>query len=284
MKDRLGFSGEFKILKPSNYKETLNVNPLWYLPDSPVGKLLENAGFSGIDAKKPIDWSQVQWETFHLIHAARIKGELAIGTKEEFPANFNDDDDRWCPEDWDYKRNRGINRFTGKENISVQKDHSDLIVAHHTNTTPGYSLEFFNTLAMLRLYVPEFIKGFPTYDGKFHPLNSGHYSRDGKIQFHGYHCYIRQSGVMQRTLRQDETGFHAGSYPINTHATGIVLDGDFTDSMPTQNQISSLKLLINYLEPDNIIAHQEVKDKDGNRTSHNCPGGKWDIWKRKIGV
>lgn len=283
MVDRRGSSIEFKILNPSKYEEELKENPLWYHPDNPVGKLLVNAGFSGINSEKPLNWSQEQWEIFHLIHIARIKGKLAIGTEEEFPTNFNDDD-RWCPQNWDYRNSRGINRFNGKENSKVKKVHPDTVVIHHTNTAPGYSLEFFNTLAMLRLYVPEFIKGFPTYDGKLHPLNSGHYNHKREMQFHGYHCYIRQNGIMQRVLRQDETGFHAGSYQMNIQSTGIVLDGDFTNSSPTYNQISSLRALIKYLEPDQVIAHQEVTDVNGNKTSHNCPGGKWDVWKSKIVV
>lgn len=280
--ERLRSGQEYKFFNSqelTQLNEELKRNPLWYMPDTPVGKLLDSSPFWGDEAEKPGEWDK-KWELFRLIHEARVEGRLALGNKNQFKENFNDDD-RWCTENWDKDKNAGINRFTGELNPKVEKPHPDTVVIHHTNTPPGFSLEFFNTLAMLRLYVPLARGGFPTYDGKNYPLNSGHYDKEGKMLFHGYHYYIRENGDVEQVLREDETGFHAGNYDVNIKATGIALDGDFTDSIPPQAQIKAVNNLLKSLKPENIIGHQEVELKQV-KVAHNCPGGKWDIWKHKL--
>jgi hypothetical protein len=281
--ERLISRQEYKLFSSqeiSGLNKELKENTLWYMPNTPVGKLLDESPFWGDEAKKPGEWDKT-WEVFRLIHDARIEGRLALGNKNQFKENFNDDD-RWCPENWDHERNFGINRFTKELNPAVEKPHPDTVVIHHTNTPPGFSLDFFNTIAMLRLYVPLARSGFPGYGGKNYPLNSGHYDKEGKMLFHGYHYYVREDGKVEQVLKEDETGFHAGNYSVNIKATGIALDGDFTDKIPPDAQIEAVNNLLKSLNPANIIGHQEVELK-GEKVAHNCPGEHtWDNWKKRL--
>jgi N-acetyl-anhydromuramyl-L-alanine amidase AmpD len=77
-------------------------------------------------------------------------------------------------------------------------------------------------------------------------------------------------------------GAHTGFTPsneYNNYGIGICLVGDFTNSMPTQAQLTSMKQLVLELmakydiPPENVVGH---RDAPGTNTA--CPGDKFHIY------
>ena len=109
-------------------------------------------------------------------------------------------------------------------------------------------------------------KGNATSIGKYHReergwvnglgydflIGNGNGSRDGQIE------------VGSRWNKQID-GAHAGNPEYNKHGIGICLVGNFDNDYPTNQQISSLLYLINYLQKrcnihkDNIIMHKTFR-------------------------
>lgn len=87
----------------------------------------------------------------------------------------------------------------------------------------------------------------------------------------GYHYVIHKNGMIERGRPRDTVGAH--TYNYNESSIGIVLDGNFEDSMPTEAQIERAAMLVAALShiynicPDdnNLLGHRDLN-------STLCPG------------
>ena len=87
----------------------------------------------------------------------------------------------------------------------------------------------------------------------------------------GYHYVIHKNGLIERGRPRDMVGAH--TYNYNKSSIGIVLDGNFEDSMPTDAQIERAAILVAALShiynicPDdnNLLGHRDLN-------STLCPG------------
>lgn len=94
-------------------------------------------------------------------------------------------------------------------------------------------------------------------------IDSGRGGPDGRIEVGG------------RWTKQ-KWGAHCGGTPnneYNNHGIGICLVGNFTDRLPSEKQLESLRRLVEYLvstydiPPENVIGH-----RDSPNASTECPG------------
>lgn len=87
----------------------------------------------------------------------------------------------------------------------------------------------------------------------------------------GYHYVVHKNGMIERGRPRDTVGAH--TYNYNKSSIGIVLDGNFENSMPTDAQIERVAMLVAALShiynicPDdnNLLGHRDLK-------STLCPG------------
>lgn len=93
----------------------------------------------------------------------------------------------------------------------------------------------------------------------------------------GYHYVVNKDGTIFQTNYHDTMSFHAGD--INTYSIGIALNGNFTSTPPPQEQLDSVRWLINYLRQHsglnitNVMGHRQAP---GAQTA--CPGNTWRAW------
>lgn len=86
------------------------------------------------------------------------------------------------------------------------------------------------------------------------------------VNYIGYHYVIRGDGSILKDLQDDQIGIHnnLGKYN-NTNSLGIALAGDFTNSIPTNEQYAKLESLIQELRDkfsiprENIFGHRDFK-------------------------
>ncbi len=127
------------------------------------------------------------------------------------------------------------------------------IVVHHSATPTGSAAEF---------DVEHRDRGWDGLGYHF-VIDNGHGGPDGRVE------------VGER-WRIQKWGAHTGKTPgneYNYHGIGICLVGDFTNHMPTANQLASLRRLVTYLMAKyNIPAENVVGHCDGPGTSTECPG------------
>lgn len=263
MKDHLAINVGFNFIKPSDYAEVLQYDPLWYLSSSPVGKLLDKYSFGAENEGKPEDWKEAKREVVRMFEIGLLNGTILLGNR---PDGFNDND-RWIPE------------YYGK-NEKVEKDHPDIAVIHHTNTLPYAGYSYLNALGLLRLYIPVYRAGFPNYTQEQHPISSGHLY-NGQQTFLGYHFLVRPDGSFIQPLKIEYTGFHAGDYRTNCRSIGIAIVDDLSNKQPSIEAMNTVADLIRRfnISPDLILGHQDVLSK-GKPAADNCPGkNTWSLWK-----
>lgn len=83
----------------------------------------------------------------------------------------------------------------------------------------------------------------------------------------GYHYYIRKDGQIYGGRPQWAIGAHCTGH--NSNSLGICLEGNFEKEKPSEEQLNSLKWLIEYLRK--LFPIREVKGhRDYNPTA--CPG------------
>ena len=88
----------------------------------------------------------------------------------------------------------------------------------------------------------------------------------------GYHYVIHKNGMIERGRPRDTVGAH--TYNYNGSSIGIVLDGNFEDSMPTDAQLERAAMLVAALchiynicpDDNNLLGHRDLN-------STLCPGG-----------
>ena|SRR5690554_1361056 len=87
----------------------------------------------------------------------------------------------------------------------------------------------------------------------------------------GYNYYIRQSGEIEVGRMEHEIGAHCIADRMNHRGIGICLSGDFTKTYPNDNQLSSLRKLV-----QSLILRHDIKEVLGHRdvkgASTLCPG------------
>lgn len=96
----------------------------------------------------------------------------------------------------------------------------------------------------------------------------------------GYNWYIEKSGLLKKGRDEAKTGAHAIGY--NDKSIGICLAGNFDATLPTQEQINTLrKLLVEKMAQygipkENIVPHRKFATK-------TCYGRKLsDDWAQKL--
>jgi len=130
------------------------------------------------------------------------------------------------------------------------------IVIHHSASEAG-------SAASIGKYHKE-ARGWVNGLGYDFLIGNGNGSRDGQIE------------VGNRWNRQID-GAHAGNPEYNKYGIGICLIGNFDNDHPTNQQISSLLYLINYLQKrcnihkDNVIMHKTFRNTvcPGNHFPYN---------------
>jgi hypothetical protein len=162
----------------------------------------------------------------------------------------------------------------------------DTIVIHHTKWAPWLTLDRLSAMELLRLYVAAYAmpadQDNNIVSGK--PISSWHI-RNGKQVFRPYHYLIREDGLVEQLLMDDETWWHCWVRKINNKSIGVCLDDDLTNKSPSDKQMTAIITLINtyrdkYKIPlENIVWHCEVKE------NRECPWSHflWEWgWKQKI--
>ena len=171
-----------------------------------------------------------------------------------------------------YKKNK-LHFGKSGENWDKERKPIEYIVLHHTSAPQDISLSMISTIQLLRLYVNQYLLkktkyGDPVVYGK--PIWSNHFRR-GKMAFFAYHWLIRPDGTAQRLLKDNEIGWHAGSWDINCASVAICFSGDYEDKMPNKKMLNACVKIIreNYpkIKKKNILGHGEVRPKPTP-----CPG------------
>jgi len=87
-----------------------------------------------------------------------------------------------------------------------------------------------------------------------------------------YHFLIASDGAIYEGREINIRGAHVQGF--NTGSVGIVLIGDFNETEPTQSQLKSLEMLVDYLrytyEIRYLAGHRDYPDQSPDGTE--CPG------------
>lgn len=255
--DRLSASPEYKFINPSEFKDTLKNNPLWYL-DERIGQLVETY------IQKPDDgsanWKETRHELIQMFADALDKDEVALD--KDKPEFWNDDD----------RPHSDIRKRFDLPPLEEGKC-IDTVIIHHTAIDEDTTYSQLNALGLLRLYYPLFKnKAFKDKEGNHIPISSGHKDVNGKETFVGYHFLIKQDGSVEKLLDERYVGFHAGNYPENCRSYGVALAGNMSEEVPSTESLAALKGVIAALAPDRILGHGEVTNAKGEKVQTECPG------------
>lgn len=154
----------------------------------------------------------------------------------------------------------------------------DTVVIHHIGNHPGIELSRLNANGFIRLY--SFYYANPI-ESKKHlrgkPIYSGHF-RNGKQVFWAYHWFVRRDGTTERLLKDNEIGWHAGSWDMNCRSVAICLDDTLTEKEPTKEVLESAVDIINtHYKGLEVLGHREVNPKTV------CPGNLFlSGWKQDL--
>ena len=120
-----------------------------------------------------------------------------------------------------------------------------------------------------------------------HTATTGETTRFESVRYHhvntngwrdiGYHYFIEHNGIIKVGRMETVNGAHCRDDGMNSKSLGIALAGDFTKEKPTDQQIQSLKKLIESIKQrypiESVLGHNEVK---GANT--DCPGIDKKLW------
>lgn len=158
----------------------------------------------------------------------------------------------------------------------------DTVVIHHTSGKPGVSWQSLSAKGLLRQYAADYYHYDDQYgiNTKDQPLWSGHF-RGEKQVFYAYYWLVRLNGEAERLLQDEYIGWQAGNKEINFRSVAIVLDGDFADTQPSDQELEGIaKILKDHypsISPERVIGHLEANPKTV------CPGNLFlPVWKHKI--
>lgn len=173
-------------------------------------------------------------------------------------------------------------------NWDAERQPFNLIVIHHSATSPQVTAESISTGQKERLYAPRYRSGNNDPYVKGLPPHSGHVV-NGKETFIGYHHLVYEDGRVTTELSLlvkigetwliDMVGWHAGNWEVNCRSIGICLVGDFTDKQPAEAQLTATARL---------IAHYRKFNPDLTVKPHHtlsateCPGKTWQVWGNQL--
>ena len=168
------------------------------------------------------------------------------------------------------------------KNFDKERKPIDTIVIHHTHNPSGMSPERLSAITLVRLYATFYANPYLEDDKeiKGKPIYSGHF-RNGKQVFYPYHWIIRTGGKIERLLSDKEIGWHAGNWDINCRSVAIVLDNNYENSAPSDEELSSIIKIIknnyDFVPKERIFGHREINSKT------TCPGNLFiGEWKEKL--
>ncbi|MGV3614211.1 MAG: N-acetylmuramoyl-L-alanine amidase [Fimbriimonas sp.] len=156
---------------------------------------------------------------------------------------------------------------------------TDTIVFHHTALPPGTTWKQLSDIHRETLYVPRFLSNEPDPFVKGLPIQSNHFRVVGhrKVEvFYAYHWLVRADGSAEKLLKDEEVGWHSGSWKMNMRSLAICLDGDFQLKPPTRKAIETCRRLVKKYQKRlgraiSVLGHSDV-------TSTECPGS----WFRRV--
>ncbi len=157
----------------------------------------------------------------------------------------------------------------------------DTVIIHHSKNKPGVSLARLNAIQLLTLYANYYGKPKPIdAHWRGQPIWSNHF-HNGKMVFWGYHWFVRTDGQTERLLKDNQIGWQAGCWHVNTRSVAIAFDDDLSHNSPTPESLSAVAQLIRDQYPQvgrhTVIGHCEV-----NQTAAG-PGNKFlSDWKQAL--
>lgn len=142
----------------------------------------------------------------------------------------------------------------------------DSVVIHHTQMKPGLELDMLSAITLVRLYARYFADPYDARDSevKGKPIYSGHF-RNGKQVFWPYHWIVRKGGGSERLLYDEEIGWHAGKWDVNCRSVAIVLDNDYKDSIPPEEELDAIAEIVRkyypHIKSNSVFGHREINSK-----------------------
>ena len=165
--------------------------------------------------------------------------------------------------------------------LDVERQPIDTVVVHHSSSAPGYySLPRLNAVHLLNIYRSYYLN--PHVPGEEHlkgqPIWSNHFDAKGRQVFYAYHWIVRVDGTAQRLLHDNQIGWQAGNWDVNTRSVGICLDDDYRDKEPSEQILRVLAGIIReHYSAARILGHREVNPKTV------CPGERFlSGWKERL--
>lgn len=154
---------------------------------------------------------------------------------------------------------------TGKNWDSDRKP-IDTVIIHHTQMKPGLMPLRLSAITLIRLYTTYYAEPYDEEDKQIKgaPIYSGHF-RNGEQVFWPYHWIVRNGGTSERLLNDNEIGWQAGKWDVNCRSVAIVLDNNYENGIPSDNELSAVAEIIKKHYPnvkkENILGHREVNPK-----------------------
>ena len=162
------------------------------------------------------------------------------------------------------------------KNWDEERKPIDTVVIHHTEEEPGLSKDRLSAIVLIRLYATYYAEPYDERDKsmKGKPIWSNHV-RNGKQIFYPYHWIVRTDGAVERLLNDDEIGWQAGSWDVNTKSVAIVLDNNYENSRPSEKELEAVAKIIKenygFVPKENIIGHREIKRTTNISQTTTCP-------------
>jgi len=163
---------------------------------------------------------------------------------------------------------------TGK-NYDEDRKPIDTIIIHHTGNSTLKALDtesYINALELLRLYAPVFKS-----KNRTNGIWSGHFYKD-KMTFIPYHYLVYKDGTYTNPLNDNQIGWHAGDWDMNTRSIAVTFVDNLENAEPTINALETAKKIIKKYKNVKILGHSQV-------SSTICPGNLFNIeggWKDKL--
>ncbi len=168
----------------------------------------------------------------------------------------------------------------GQSEPDEERKEVDRIIIHHTKR-PRVSKNMLSAMELIRLYVPEYAKLEESHPEYHMPIYSGHF-HDGKQVFWPYHWFVNGNGEAVRLLGDNEIGWHAGDWDMNTRSVAIAVNQNLEHRHPSAKVMVGLIHLIRSNYPDFDISSDALLGHDEVNPQTTCPGNKFhgpDGWK-----
>lgn len=250
--------------------QELTADPLWY-------RQLGRERFNFADLRHPRIWPRVVGAA--ALSAANVQGERS-------PVKNT-------PKHWLYfileellaNQEVALGDSSNSYNWDSERRPLSKVIIHHSKSPQPTRSHYHSAMELLRIYAP--VYNHPSPGDRQHtlgkPIFSGHYDHTGVQGFWIYHWMVRGDGSPSRWLADDQTGWQAGNWGVNSESVAICLDADLSAAQPSESALQSAAeiLATQYhmldLGPDTVLGHNEIN----SRTA--CPGQKFlPSWKGRL--